>query len=111
MVGSRWLRLDGPFHLVGGQSGRSPQHDGHGGRHYAILTETNSCLLLVAQERAGSWMPLAHGMFGMGALISPQLLRLMELEAYYCIAAIYLIFVMACFHFGSPFSMVNGPVD
>lgn len=82
-----------------------------GGGHYAILTETNSCLLLVAQERAGSWMPLAHGMFGMGALISPQLLRLMELEAYYCIAAIYLIFVMACFHFGSPFSMVNGPVD
>ena len=60
----------------------------------------NICMLEVSGEKAGSWMPIAQGLFGVGALTSPLIVKAMGISSYYVLGVIsFLIGVpFAIFH-------------
>ena len=58
------------------------------------------CLLEVAGDKAGSWMPFAQGMFGVGALLAPLIVRFMAISSYYAFAISSLL--MSLLHFCYP---------
>ena len=43
---------------------------------YGAMTATNICTLLISQHKAEKWIILINGSFSIGALISPQIIRI-----------------------------------
>ena len=58
------------------------------------------CLLEIAGSKAGSWMPFAQGMFGVGALLAPLVVRFMAISSFYAFAISSLL--MSLLHFCYP---------
>ena len=50
-----------------------------GGGHYGTLTVANICVLSLSQKKAGVWVILVNALFGVGALIAPQVIRFLSL--------------------------------
>ena len=50
-----------------------------GGGHYGTLTVSNICVLSLSQKKAGVWIILVNALFGVGALIAPQIIRFLSL--------------------------------
>ena len=57
-----------------------------GAASYVMVSINSFCLLEVSGDKAGSWMPFAQGMFGVGALLSPLIVRFMGVSSYYAFA-------------------------
>jgi hypothetical protein len=47
-----------------------------GATYYCAITSTNICLIAISVRNHGM-IPFAHGIFGIGALISPQIVRIL----------------------------------
>ena len=60
------------------------------------------CLLEISGDKAGSWMPFAQGMFGLGALLAPLVLRFTAVDSYYIFAALNLIMSLLFLYYPSP---------
>ena len=73
-----------------------------GGGHYTVLRSINICILEISKERATVWIPLAHGMFGVGALSSPLLINLLNMEIFYIIAFFCVVFALLCLYLPPP---------
>ena len=74
-----------------------------GGGHFTIFTATNICVLRVARQKAGDWLPIVHGVVGIGALSSPLLIRILEIKAFYLVAGVYFVFSVLCLCNPAPF--------
>jgi len=46
-----------------------------GGAYYFVITGVNILILVISGNKRHGWMPFSTGMFGVGALISPQIIR------------------------------------
>jgi hypothetical protein len=46
-----------------------------GGAYYFVITGNNILLLVISNNTKHGWMAIAAGMFGVGALTSPQIIR------------------------------------
>ena len=71
-----------------------------GAASYVMVSINSFCLLEVSGDKAGSWMPIAQGLFGVGALTSPLIVKAMGINSYYVLGVIsFLIGVpFAIFH-------------
>jgi hypothetical protein len=67
-----------------------------GAGHYAVLRSINICLL--ENSKANAWIPMTHAMFGVGALASPLLINLLNMEVYYIMAFFCAVFSLLCLY-------------
>ena len=63
-----------------------------GGGHYITLRTVNICLIEIAQEKIGSWLPLTNAFFSIGALSAPIIIRYIQTGVYLLIAVVFLVF-------------------
>ena len=67
-----------------------------GSSRYCVLTATNICLMGISGNKASSWLIFVNAIFGVGALLSPILIRLFELNYYQILGLCYLTFGLLC---------------
>lgn len=73
-----------------------------GGSHYTIFTLSNICLLEVAGDKTGSYMPLIYAFFGSGALLSPLIIRELKVETYWVLFLFNMLMVAMFYYYPSP---------
>jgi magnesium-transporting ATPase (P-type) len=73
-----------------------------GGGQYMIVATTNVCLMEIAKDKAGRWIPITHGMIGVGALTAPLIVKFMEIKAFYVLAVINIVYSILCLYFRTP---------
>ena len=68
-----------------------------GAGNYMYLTIVNILILRVAGKKASSWVPFTHAFFGVGGLLAPLLIPLIENHVFSVLAAveIALLFLLA----------------
>ena len=71
-----------------------------GGASFVTVSINSFCLLEISGSKAGSWMPFAQGMFGVGALLAPLVVKFMAISSYYAFAISSLL--MSLLHFCLP---------
>ena len=52
------------------------------------ISMVNICTVEVAQEKAGSWVTIVQGMFGVGALTSPIVVNQIGISSFYVFSLI-----------------------
>jgi len=72
-----------------------------GAGYYFIITTANILILLISTNNHG-WMPFAAGIFGVGALVSPQIIRFFEYELFYMMAFIFIFSAAVLLYFPTP---------
>ena len=73
-----------------------------GGSSNGVLTASNFCLLHVTQKKSQMWINLAFGIYGIGALVSPQIIRMIGLDTYHYISVFFLAFTILCYIYPVP---------
>lgn len=69
---------------------------------YILDTAVNICLVSVSSSLGGKWIPFAHGFYGIGALLSPLIVRFFRLDAYNLYPFLYLSCVALAFYYPNP---------
>ena len=67
--------------------------------YYFFDTALNICLLLICGKSGGSWIPFAHAFYGVGALLSPLIVRLFETQTYFVYSFLYITISCLSFYF------------
>jgi hypothetical protein len=70
--------------------------------YYLAFTCVNIALLKVSGKKAGRWVTLAHGNFGIGALLSPLLIRISGINSYLYSSILFLGVSALCYYFPNP---------
>ena len=73
---------------------------GAGQYFYNVLATI--CLVHIAKQRAGQWIPFSYGFYGIGAISSPVMIGFLGISVYYIIAIASLIIAMLCSIHRSP---------
>lgn len=79
------------------------------GTHYVICTACNVCVLAISEHHAGSSITLINAMFGVGALLSPLIIRQLQTQAYYLYAAAYVMGAGLSFYLPTPIQVTDQP--
>ena len=74
----------------------------YGGGHYGALTVANICVIAITQKKASIWVILINALYGVGALIAPQIIRFIDLECYFIYAGLFLVLCGLCLIFPTP---------
>lgn len=69
---------------------------------YFCFVSCNICVLLISQNKAEKWIILINASFGVGALISPQLIRIQGMSIYYSVLAVCVICTLLCAYYRTP---------
>ena len=70
--------------------------------YYFFDTALNICLLLISGKEGGKWIPFAHGFYGVGALLSPIVVLLLETYTYFFYSFIYILIALLAFYLPNP---------
>jgi hypothetical protein len=73
-----------------------------GGSNYCMSTTLNICLLIISKHKAGTWISISHGTYGVGSLLAPQLVRYLEMNFYLYLAVLFLLVTALCAYLPSP---------
>ena len=73
-----------------------------GGAYYTNMTATNICIVRIAQEKAKTWVPFGHGMFGLGALVAAINIKVFGINAFLVLAVLYLAIIIVFLSFVTP---------
>lgn len=77
------------------------------GAHYAILTACNVCILAICQQEASRYLTLVNAVFGVGALVSPLIVRYIQTESYYLFAVAYALAAVLSLCSSSPIQSIT----
>jgi hypothetical protein len=69
---------------------------------YFIFASGNICIFLVAQHRSEKLMITIHAFFGVGALLVPQIMRLLQTNVYYLVFLSFLTCTGLCLYYVTP---------
>lgn len=75
---------------------------------YCTFVGSNLCIFHISdQKNSGSRLIICNAIFSTGALISPQLLRFMEFNAYYLFTVLFLGVSVLCWRYETPVNSLN----
>ena len=70
--------------------------------HYLYNTLATICIVHVAREKSGFWIPFSGGLHGIGAISSPIIIGFLGVSVYYVLAGINSIIIILCSIFPTP---------
>ena len=73
-----------------------------GAGSYMILTIVNILILRVSGKHASSWVPFAHAFFGLGGLIAPLLIPIIENHVYTALAFVEITLLILLINYKTP---------
>ena len=73
-----------------------------GGAYYTAITATNICILLIVTDKKGVQIIMGYALFGLGALLSPQLIGIFEEDAYFYLGFFYAGITVLCWLYPMP---------
>jgi hypothetical protein len=65
-------------------------------------TAVSICLVSVSSSLGGKWIPFAHGFYGIGALISPIIVRFTRINAYHLYPVVYMSIAALAYYYPTP---------
>ena len=72
-----------------------------GGGYYCTITAVNILLLVISTKNIG-WMSFGSGIFGIGALTSPLVIRFFEIKLFYLISFLFMFTAALSLYFPTP---------
>lgn len=86
----------------GGRVGQWVSMSLTGGAYYTTITAANICILLIVADKKGVQIIMGYAFFGVGALLSPQLIGIFEEDAYFYLGFFYEGISVLCWLYPMP---------
>lgn len=78
-----------------------------GGAYFCTITAANICILLIVADKKGVEVIVGYALFGVGALLAPQIIGIFEEKAYFFMSFFYLGISIMTWWFPMPTSFTR----